>query len=108
MILRKYNPDDCIKLLKLFYDTVRNVNKKDYNDEQLFVWAPDNYIEEKYFLWQKSLSENFTIFAEINGEIVGFGDIEKTCYPNRLFIQKDSQKLGFASVIVMELEQYAD
>ena len=100
MILRKYNPDDCIKLLKLFYDTVRNVNKKDYNDEQLSVWAPDNYIEEKYALWQKSLSENFTI--------VGFGDIEKTGYLNRLFIHKDYQNMGIASAIVKELEKYAE
>ena len=79
MILRKYKPDDCLNLLKLFYDTVK---KKDYNDEQLSVWAPDNYIEEKYDIWQKSLSENFTIVAEINGEIAGFGDIEKTGYLN--------------------------
>ena len=48
MILRKYKSDDCLNLLKLFYDTVRTVNKKDYNDKQLSVWAPDNYIEEKY------------------------------------------------------------
>lgn len=108
MILKKYNPDDCIKLLKLFYDTVRNVNRKDYNDEQLSVWAPDNYIEEKYALWQKSLSENFTIVAEINGEIVGFGDIEKTGYLNRLFIHKDYQNMGIASAIVKELEKYAE
>ena len=89
MILRKYNPDDCIKLLKLFYDTVRNVNRKDYNDEQLSVWAPDNYLEEN------------------NGEIVGFGDIEKTGYLNRLFIHKDYQNMGIASAIVKELEKYA-
>ena len=92
MILKKYNPDDCIKLLKLFYDTVRNVNRKDYNDEQLSVWAPDN----------------FTIVAEINGEIVGFGDIEKTGYLNRLFIHKDYQNMGIASAIVKELEKYAE
>ena len=88
MILRKYNSDDCLKLLKLFYDTVRTVNKKDYNDEQLSVWAPDNYIEEKYNTWQKSLSENFTVIAEKNGDIVGFGDIEKNGYLNRLFVHK--------------------
>ncbi|MGN0942061.1 MULTISPECIES: GNAT family N-acetyltransferase [Fusobacterium] len=108
MILRKYKSDDCLNLLKLFYDTVRTVNKKDYNDEQLSVWAPDNYIEEKYDIWQKSLSENFTIVAEINREIAGFGDIEKTGYLNRLFIHKDYQHRGIASSIVTELEKYAE
>lgn len=108
MILRKYKSDDCLNLLKLFYDTVRTVNKKDYNNKQLSVWAPDNYIEEKYDIWQKSLSENFTIIAEINGEIAGFGDIEKTGYLNRLFIHKDYQHMGIASAIVKELEEYAE
>lgn len=108
MILRKYKSDDCLKLLKLFYDTVRTVNKKDYNDEQLSVWAPDNYIEEKYNTWQKSLSENFTIIAEKNGDIVGFGDIEKNGYLNRLFVHKNYQSRGIASSIVKELENYAE
>lgn len=108
MILRKYKSDDCLNLLKLFYDTVRTVNKKDYNNKQLSVWAPDNYIEEKYDIWQKYLSENFTIIAEINGEIAGFGDIEKTGYLNRLFIHKDYQHMGIASAIVKELEEYAE
>lgn len=108
MILRKYKSDDCLKLLKLFYDTVRTVNKKDYNDEQLSVWAPDNYVEEKYNTWQKSLSENFTIIAEKNEEIVGFGDIEKNGYLNRLFVHKDYQHRRIASSIVNELENYAE
>lgn len=108
MILRKYKSDDCLKLLKLFYDTVRTVNKKDYNDEQLSVWAPDNYIEEKYNTWQKSLSENFTVIAEKNGDIVGFGDIEKNGYLNRLFVHKNYQSRGIASSIVKELENYAE
>lgn len=108
MILRKYKSDDCLKLLKLFYDTVRTVNKKDYNDKQLSVWAPDNYVEEKYDIWQKSLSENFTIIAEKNGDIVGFGDIEKNGYLNRLFVHKDYQHGGVASSIVKELEKYAE
>ncbi|WP_308008556.1 GNAT family N-acetyltransferase [uncultured Fusobacterium sp.] len=108
MILRKYKSDDCLKLLKLFYDTVRTVNKKDYNDEQLSVWAPDNYIEEKYNTWQKSLSENFTVIAEKNGDIVGFGDIEKNGYLNRLFVHKNYQSRRIASSIVKELESYAE
>ena len=108
MILRKYKSDDCLKLLKLFYDTVRTVNKKDYNDEQLSVWAPDNYIEEKYNTWQKSLSENFTVIAEKNGDIVGFGDIEKNGYLNRSFVHKNYQSRRIASSIVKELESYAE
>lgn len=30
MIIRKYQPSDCKKITDLFYNTVHNVNAKDY------------------------------------------------------------------------------
>lgn len=39
MEIRKYRPSDCEEVIKLFYDTVHNINKKDYTKEQLDVWA---------------------------------------------------------------------
>lgn len=39
VIIRKYQEKDCEELAKLFYDTVHNVNCKDYTKEQLDVWA---------------------------------------------------------------------
>lgn len=107
MKLRKYQKEDCLKLLKLFFDTVRNVNIKDYTQEQIAVWAPDNYIEEKYERWSRTLKENFTIVAEINGEIVGFADIASSGYLDRLFVHKDYQKIGIASALLNEIFNYA-
>ena len=37
--------------------------------------------------------------------IVGFGDIDKTGYLDRLFVHKDYQRQGIASAICDELEQ---
>ena len=49
--------------------------------------------------------EHYTIVA-INDEIiVGFGDIDKTGYLDRLFVHKDYQKQGIASIMCNELEQ---
>lgn len=39
MFLRRYNTSDCEFLAELFYQTVHNVNAKDYTKEQLDVWA---------------------------------------------------------------------
>lgn len=39
MELREYRQSDCKELVKLFYNTVRIVNAKDYTEEQLNVWA---------------------------------------------------------------------
>ncbi|UZD15561.1 GNAT family N-acetyltransferase [Gallibacterium anatis] len=100
--LRAYITSDCEKLIKLFYQTVHTVNAKDYTKEQLNVWAPDNINSLE---WNESFLKNYTIVAIDNDEIVGFGDIDKTGYLDRLFVHKDHQRKGIASVICNKLEQ---
>ena len=102
MFLRMYNTSDCEFLAELFYQTVHNVNAKDYTKEQLDVWATGNV---NFNEWDKSFLEHFTIVAIKNESIVGFGDIDKTGYLDRLFVHKVYQKQGIASAICDELEQ---
>lgn len=102
MFLRMYNTSDCQFLVELFYQTVHNVNAKDYTKEQLDVWATGNVNLNE---WDKSFLEHFTIVAIKNEIIVGFGDIDKTGYLDRLFVHKDYQRQGIASAICDELEQ---
>lgn len=102
MIIRKYNTSDCKCLAELFYQTVHNVNAKDYTKEQLDVWATGNIDLKK---WDKSFLEHYTIVAIENETIVGFGDIDKSGYLDRLYVHKDFQKQGIASAICDELEQ---
>ena len=44
MFMRRYQPEDCAALAKLFYDTVHSVNAKDYTLPQLVAWAPEKEI----------------------------------------------------------------
>ena len=105
VIIRKYQENDCEELAKLFYDTVHNVNCKDYTKEQLDVWATG---EVNIQQWNTSFLAHESFVAVEGNKIVGFGDIEKTGYLNRLFIHKDYQNMGIASAIVKELEKYAE
>lgn len=100
--LRKYKKSDCQKLLELFYQTVHTVNAKDYTYEQLNVWATG---EEDVKVWDSSFSEHYTIVAVKEGKIVGFGDIDKSGYLDKLFVHKDYQRQGIATAICNKLEQ---
>ena len=102
MIIRQYEPTDCEHLAKLFYETVHTINAKDYSQEQLNVWATDNIDLE---VWNKSLSEHYTVVGVKNNIIVGFGDIDKSGYLDRLYVHKDYQRQGIATAICDELEQ---
>ena len=102
MIIRQYEPTDCEDLVKLFYHSVHTINAKDYSQEQLNVWATNKIDLE---VWNKSLSEHYTVVAVENNIIVGFGDIDKSGYLDRLYVHKDYQRQGIATAICDKLEQ---
>lgn len=104
MILRSYEPSDCSSLTELFYGTVHSVNRKDYTQEQLNVWA-NGKIDLKE--WNRSLSEHDTVVAVVNGVIAGFGDMDQTGYLDRLYVHKNYQRKGIATAICNELERKA-
>lgn len=102
MVIRIYQPLDCEVLAELFYNTVHTVNAKDYTKEQLDVWATGAVDLEK---WNQSFTEHYTLVA-VDGEmIIGFGDIDKTGYLDRLFVHSDYQGKGIATAICEQLEQ---
>lgn len=102
MIIRKYQSLDCKELTELFYNTVHTINAKDYTKEQLNVWATGHIDLEK---WNQSLQEHYSVVAIDDKIIVGFGDIDKTGYLDRLFVHADYQRKGIATAICNELEQ---
>lgn len=105
MFIRRYETSDCKELVKLFYNTVHFINAKDYTKEQLNVWATGSVDLEK---WNQSLLSHFSVVAVEDGIIVGFGDIDRTGYLDRLYVHKDYQSQGIATAICDKLEYIFD
>ncbi|WP_432649798.1 GNAT family N-acetyltransferase [Huintestinicola sp.] len=102
MMIRKYISSDCEQIARLFYETVHSVNAKDYTPEQLDVWATGNVdIRE----WDRSFCEHYTVVCAEGELILGFGDIDKTGYLDRLYVHKDYQRRRIASALCDELEK---
>lgn len=85
-----------------FYNAVHTVNAKDYTKEQLDAWAANPINSKK---WGLSFKEHYSIVAVDNEVIVGFGDINKDGYLDRLYVHADYQGRGIASKICNQLEQ---
>lgn len=102
--LRSYEPDDCLKILSLFHDTIHSINAKDYTKPQLNAWAPEDIDSTD---WKKSLNANHTLVAETENQIVGFGDLTANGVLDRLHVHKDFQSQGIATAILQELENHA-
>lgn len=102
MEIREYQQSDCEILAELFYNTVHTVNAKDYTKEQLDVWATGKVDLEK---WNQSLQEHNSVVTVEDEMIVGFGDIDRTGYLDRLYVHADYQGKGIATAMCNRLEQ---
>lgn len=103
MKIRKYSSGDLPEILRLFCDTIRAVNSRDYTSEQIAAWT-GNIDAQK---WDSSLNTHYSLVAVIDGQIVGFGDIDDSSYLDRLYVHTDYQRMGTATAICDRLEQYA-
>lgn len=70
MTIRKYRPENCTEMAKLFYDTVHTVNAADYTEPQLNAWATGEVDLAK---WNASFQIHNTVITEIDGAIVASG-----------------------------------
>lgn len=102
MLIRRYKQSDLDTISNLFYQTVHNVNCADYTAEQLCAWTNS---PESLKTKQEILSEQYTLLAEIDGETVGFGSIDKNGCLDFLYVHKDYQRQGVATALCDELEK---
>lgn len=104
MKIRLFRPEDVDLIAKLFHDTVREVNIRDYSIAQVKAWAPDDL----YFRnWLEVCADRFTYVAEKDGAIVGFGELESNGHIDCFYCHKDYQGCGIGKQIYREIEAKA-
>lgn len=104
LILRVYKPADCKALTELFYETVHSVNTKDYTKEQVDAWADGNVDLEK---WNQSFLEHYTVIAEEENGIIGFGDISDTgCMFTKRISIRESLLQSVTSWSIMQIRMW--
>ena len=102
MKLRAYRPSDCAEIAGLFYHTVHTVNAGDYTDAQLNAWATGQVDLDA---WNRSFLAHESVVAVEDGVIVGFGDMDRTGYLDRLYVHAAHQRRGIATAICDRLER---
>ena len=105
MKLREYRSGDLREIADLFYQTVHTVNARDYTPEQLDAWADGNPDLEA---WDASFQAHETLVAEEDGKIVGFGDLDRSGYLDRLYVHREHQGRGIASLLCSRLEELSE
>lgn len=103
--IRRLAAQDIPEMRKLFRATVLTVNSKDYTKEEVEDWASCGDSVEH---WKKLLAKNDYIGAlDGQGGIVGFSSMNAEGYLHSMFVHKDWQGKGVATLLLSEVEKIA-
>ena len=103
MDLRRYRTGDLPALSRLFGETVRRVNIRDYTPAQAEAWAAGEADLLARDDWFRRL---YTLVAEADGQIAGYGNVDGTGYLDHLFVRWDCQGRGIATALCDALEEH--
>ncbi|MGU3843381.1 N-acetyltransferase family protein, partial [Vibrio diabolicus] len=89
--IRRYRTEDAPILWTLFYHTVRVINRRDYTESQVSAWAPSDFDLNS---WQRTMDAIQPYIAEIEGQIVGYCDLQSDGLIDHFFCHHEYQGQG--------------
>jgi len=98
--VRKFTTGDEKALWQIKYDTIRKINIKNYSEQQVQAWAPDFFEESK---WTQRVKEMNPFVAEIDGNIVGYADVQSDGYIDHFFCHFEYQGRGIGKALMKAL-----
>ena len=104
MNLRPVKNTDLNQIAQLYFHTVRNINSRDYSNQQIEIWADTIKAEE---FWQKRF-ENYTVYVvESDDEIVGFAEYQYPGHIDCFYVHHEYQRQGVGKLLLDGIEKTA-
>lgn len=105
MSIREAILSDIPEIKELFRSTVLTVNRKDYSQAEVEDWASCGDDDEHL----KELIDSlyFVVAEDVQNRITGFASVTEEGYLHALFIHKDFQGFGWATMLLEHIERYA-
>ena len=102
--LRSFAASDADACWRLFQDTVRRINRRDYSSEQIDAWARGRASPES---WYRRFEDKVAYVVLHDEAIAGFADMNHGGYLDRLFVSADHQRMGIATMLIDAIEAKA-
>lgn len=104
MRVRNLNEDEAPILWEIYWGAIHNVSTRDYSAEQLEAWAPSSFDSE---LWKTRILALDPFVAEIDGQIVGYSDLQPQGLIDHFFVHYLWQGRGVGRILMQEIETRA-
>jgi len=102
MKIKRFEEAYLADVIGLFRETVRTINLADYSPEQVKAWAPDEIDHER---WLTRLLDNYSIMMMEGETLCGFAELHGGSHVHMMFVHKDHQRRGIASLLLADLEK---
>lgn len=105
ILLKPYAEADAHFLAAIYFNTIHNINCKDYSPEQINAWAPKESVDTGRWIakWKK-LSP---FVATINDKIVGFAEFEDNGHIDCFYCHHEYQGCGVGTTLLNHIESKA-
>lgn len=100
MTIRKATVADTEAITQLFYETIITINVKDYDAQQIEVWASS--AEYKGF-WREQIEKQYFIIAENDEYLLGFASLTVDGYLDFMYVHNKHQNQGVASALLEKI-----
>jgi len=105
MKIREASINDLKELQELYYETIININCKDYNADQIAAWASTANRTKSL---AKKIKDQYFYVAEKDHEIiVGFASLENSGYLDMMYVHKNFQNMGIAKALLDKIIEKA-
>lgn len=102
--IRHRGPKELNALIDLFRASVRLDARRNYTQEQVLAWAPDE-IDRR--AWQTRYDRRPAWVAEIGATLAGVGDLEPDGHLDMLYVHPAHQGQGVATALLAQIEMSA-
>ncbi|WP_104036964.1 GNAT family N-acetyltransferase [Vibrio jasicida] len=102
--IRDFQEEDAPKLWALFFNTVRNVNRRDYTEQQVKAWAQEGFDSQ---LWLKKMISIQPFVAVLDGVIVGYSDVQPSGLVDHFFCHHEYQGQGVGRALMTHVLEQA-
>ncbi len=95
--IRNYTANDTEQLWNIFYNTIRQINSRDYTKAQVEAWASDSVDPD---LWRERMEGINPFIAEFDGVIAGYTDLQPSGLIDHFFCHHKYQRKGVGSALM--------
>lgn len=104
MLVRALSDGEADALFEIFFRAVRETARRDYTEEQVRAWAPDDMDRAAF---ARARLRHPTWVAERDRRIAGFADLEPDGHVDMLFVHPEFQHKGVARALLAVVEAEA-